>query len=99
MNLLAFPFNLNSLQPGVLSYVAQGSNAQKAQEIAAFWMTHKGERPIFNEYGVDDPTFHTFDESSFAADFASFYQSDIELSSVEILEAGNAITDINVEFE
>lgn len=99
MDILSFPFSFNPEQPGSLYHVEQGGDQHKAQEVAAFWLTHKGERPIYQDYGVHDPTFAGFDDSQFAADFATFYATKIPLVLIDIVQEGNAVTNINVEFE
>jgi hypothetical protein len=99
VDILSFPFSFNPQQPGYFYHVEQGSDGHKAQEVAAFWLTHKGERPIYQEYGVNDPTFAGFDDSQFSADFSTFYAAKIPLTSINITQAENAISEINVEFE
>lgn len=99
MNILSFPVSFNPLQPGAFNHVELGSDAHKAQEIAAFWLTNKGERPIYQDYGVNDPTFGESGDARFAADFAIFYGDKIMLTLIDIVQKENAIADINIEFE
>lgn len=98
MKVLAFPFRFNLLQPGTFARVEQGSDAHKAQEVQCFFLTHKGERPIYQEYGISDPTFNSFDESEAAATFATFYQT-IELNTITVNPRGDGTTAISVEFK
>ncbi len=99
MKILAFPFRFNPLQPGSFVKVEQGSNEQKAQEIASFVLTHKGERPLYQDYGIEDPSFQPFDETDMSANFAMFYpESDIELLAINITQANQSATQIEVQF-
>lgn len=99
MDVLAIPFEFNANNLGSFKKVEQGSDFHKAQEIAAFTLTHRGERPIFAEYGIDDPAFAEFDETEYAADFALFYNDKITLATVEIEEEGGGLVNISVSFE
>lgn len=98
MNVLAFPFNFDSANPGALNYVEQGLADHKAQEIKSFFLTHKKERPIYADYGMDDPAFARLDETEFASEFALFYQGKIELTEVQVLEEDNFVIKITVGF-
>lgn len=98
VKLLSQPFRLNPLQPGSLVYTDQGSDAQKGQEIATFLLTHKRERSIYQEFGIDDPSFNEFDETDVAANFATFY-STIELQSIEIAAAQAGVSDITIRYD
>lgn len=98
MKVLSHPFRFNPLQPGTIATVEQGTDAQKAQEISSFVLTHKGQRPIYQGYGIEDPTFNQFDSSEAAADFATFY-TNITLSSITITSVGASTTSISVVFD
>lgn len=76
----------------------QGTPAQKGQEISTFLLTHRNERPIYQEYGIDDPTFDEFNDSEFGASFSTFYQN-IVLESIVINHQGNGTSLISVVFE
>lgn len=99
MQILAHPFNFNESQPGSFAKLEQESNTHKAQEIAGFTLTHRGERPIYAEFGIDDPAFSDFDETEFAADFALFYNNRIQLVDVNVEEESGAVARISVTFE
>lgn len=99
MKVLAFPFNFDTANPGDLNYVDQGLPAHKAQEIQSFFLTHKKERPIYADYGMDDPAFARIDETEFSSEFALFYQGKIELTAIEVLEEDNFVIKITVGFE
>lgn len=98
MRVLAQPFRLDPLKPGELATVVQGDDAQKAQEIAGFLRTHKEERPIYQEFGISDPSFDIFDDSEIAADFAGFYET-IQLQTLEINEDNTGTVRVSVDFE
>ena len=99
MNVLAFPFSFNPQIPGQLNYTEQGGPTYKAQEIQAFFLTNKKERPIYADYGIDDPAFADFDETAFGADFGSFYGSeDIDIDSLQIEEQEGALAKITVGY-
>lgn len=99
VKLLALPFRFNQFQPGSFAKVEQGSDAQKAQEISSFILTHKRERPLYQDYGIDDPSFNLLDETELAADFAMFYgESDIELESIAVVAEQQGETKVSVKF-
>lgn len=97
MKVLAFPFRFDPSAPGKFVTVEQDGDEYRAQQIAAFVQTTRGERPIYQDFGTDDPTFRDFDDSAFAADFATFYP-DVPINSIEITRERGAIVDIVVEF-
>ena len=98
MDVLSFPFSFNPLQAGEFGRVPQGSDTQKAQELSSFFLTHKGERGIHPEFGIDDPTFSEFDDSQVAADFALFY-GDISINAISISGKNDGTRQIGVDFE
>lgn len=96
----ALPFRFNPLQPGTFKTTVQGSDEHKAQEIASFLLTHKGERPLYQEYGIEDPAFLPFDESKVAADFATFYEEgSIQLDKIDLRQRSHNELGITVRFE
>lgn len=99
VQILGLPFRFNPLQPGSFHKVEQGSDEQKAQEIASFTLTHKGERPLYQDYGVEDPTFQPFDETDLSANFSTFYEeSNIEITEITVTQIDQSQTQIEVQF-
>ncbi len=85
---------------GSFGKVQQDSDAHKAQQVAGFVKTELGERPVFREFGITDPTFDRFDSEGFTERFRLFYKSDkIKLTNIELAEQGGAVVEINIEFE
>lgn len=75
---LSFPFQFDTNNPGSLKLVEQESDSYKAQQLEAFLRTQKGERPIFKDFGVEDPSFAVVSDDyaenfDLMAEFASFY--------------------------
>lgn len=97
MNILSQPFRFNTQQSGSLAYIEQGTDAQKAQEIATFLQTERGERPIYQEFGIQDPSFSDFDDSEFGASFSTFY-GDIELEGIVIEQHGAGAVSVTVTY-
>ena len=80
--------------------VEQGSGAYKAQQVSGFVKTELGERPLFDQFGITDPTFDRFDAEGFTERFRLFYKSDnIKLTNIELAEQGGAVIEIDIEFE
>ena len=98
MKVLSHPFRFNPHQPGRFAQVDTSTDEWKDQQIQAFALTHKGERPIFADFGTLDPTFGDFDENAFGSEFSSFYPT-IALVDLSIVERGGATAEIVVEFE
>ena len=96
MSVLAFPFSISN---GHVETVEEASDKWKSQEVYAFIRTNKQERPLFPNYGTDDPTFDEFSAENFVGEFDEFYSGDIVLSEVEVVTEGNAVVQINVSFE
>lgn len=104
MRVLSYPFRFNPGQPDQFATVDQDSNDYKAQQVTAFMKTHSGERPIYQDFGVDDPTFggadgsRSFEDTSFASEFATFYD-DIILTKINVIASRGALEQIQIEFE
>ena len=96
MEVLSVPFRLHV--PGSFKKTEYGSDQYKAEQIAAFIRTHSGERLIYKDFGIDDPTFDDFDEADFASAFSDFYP-DIVIATIEVEEEKGAISNIRIEFE
>ena len=57
MKILSFPFSFNPSQSTQFNTYEAGEDDYKAQQVEAFMRTHKTVRPIFKDFGVEDPTF------------------------------------------
>jgi hypothetical protein len=96
-SVISFPLTIES---GTFGKVQQGSDAHKAQQVSSFVKTEVGERPLFDEFGISDPSFDRFDAEGFTERFQLFYKSDsIRLRNIEIAEQGGAVVQVNIEFE
>lgn len=97
-SVMSFPVKFEST--GGFAKVEQGSDAHKAQQVSGFVKTELGERPVFNEFGITDPTFDRFDAEGFTERFRLFYKStEIKLTNIELAEQGGAVIEIDIEFE
>ena len=103
MRVLSFPFRFNEGQPTSFVTTEYESNEYKAQQIEAFMKTHREERPIYADFGINDPTFTSakaisrFDDTSFISEFATFY-GNIILDRVTIVASEGALSKIEIEF-
>ena len=103
MRVLSFPFRFNSGQPSQFVTQDYNSTEYKAEQIEAFMKTHRGQRPIYADFGIDDPTFTgskaltDFDDTTFVSEFATFYDN-IELDTVTVVSYQGALAQIEIEF-
>ena len=96
-SVISFPFKLEN---GSFVKLDQGTDAYKAKQISGFMKTDLGERPLFEEFGINDPTFDRLDTEGFVSRFQQYYQStDVKLTNIEISELGGSVVEINIEFE
>ena len=96
---LSYPFRFDPTARG-FAHVSDDTDTYKAQQIAAYIRTGKGERPILSDFGIDDPLFHEFDSGEFYDGFSDYYPSDvIGIDDVEIAEESGRVTDIAVSFQ
>ena len=96
-SVISFPLTIRS---GTFGKVQQGSDAHKAEQVSGFVKTELGERPLFDQFGITDPSFDRFDTEGFTERFQLFYKSDnIRLTNIEIAEQGGAVVEVNIEFE
>lgn len=101
---LSHPFRFNPGAPNSFATVDDDSDRYKADQIQAFMRTHRGERPVLQDFGVDDPTFGSgvtvpsFDDTTFASEFATFYDN-IILTNVTVIGREGALSEIQIEFE
>jgi len=100
VKVLGLPFRFNPRLPGSFVTLEQGTNEQKAQEVASFILTHRGERPLYQEYGIEDPTFVPFDETDMSANFDTFYsESSIDITSIAVTQIDHSQAQVEVQFE
>jgi hypothetical protein len=97
MDVLSIPFRFQGLT-GRFKKTEYNSEEYKAQQITAFVKTHLGERPIYQDFGIEDPTFDDFDEGTFGSEFASFYDN-IELMDIVVIEKAGAVDQVDITFE
>lgn len=96
-SVISFPFQTEN---GSFVKVEQGSDIHKAQQVSGFVKTELGERPVFRDFGITDPTFDRFDAEGFTERFSLFYNSaDIKLTNIELAEQGGSVIEIDIEFE
>ena len=103
MKILSFPFRFNPSQPSSFSTYDDDEDDYKAQQIEAFMRTHKGRRPIYQDFGIEDPAFGSgnattgFEDTTFVSEFATFYDN-IDLARVNLVSAEGALSKIQIEF-
>lgn len=101
MRLLSFPFRLNPGQPAQLVTNEYLSSEYKAQQIEAFMLTQVGQRPVYSDFGIEDPTFGSgnanFDDTTFVSEFATFYDT-IVLDRVTVVGSEGTLSKIEIEF-
>lgn len=95
---MSYPFRVDTVNRR-FSVVPQGSDMYKAEQVKAFLRTSSDERPIFPTFGIDEPTFHTFDSGKFYDDFIDFYPSSIPIRDITLVEVNGALSNVVVEFE
>ena len=97
-SVISFPIKFES--NGSFAKVQQDSDRHKAQQVSGFVKTELGERPVFSQFGITDPTFDRFDIEGFTERFNLFYKSNrIKLTNIELAEQGGAVVEIDIEFE
>lgn len=96
---LSYPFRFDP-KTGAFASVYQDTDTYKAQQVAAFIRTQRGEREILTSFGMNDPTFHTFDTGEFYDSFSDFYtQDDIIINEISLSSSEGRITDVVVSFD
>lgn len=94
---ISFPFKVEN---GSFVKVEQGADAYKAQQVSGFVKTELGERPLFDQFGITDPSFDRFDAEGFTERFQLFYKpSNIKLNKINLSERGGVLVEIDIEFE
>ena len=95
---LSYPFRIDGSVGGFAS-VSDSSDTYKGQQINAFLRTSKGERPVFGDFGLDDPTFYEFDVSQFIDGFTDYYASEeIKITAVQTTDTAGVTPDIVISF-
>ena len=103
MRVLSFPFRFNPGQPSTFATYEFDSNEYKAQQVEAFMRTQRKHRPIFADFGINDPTFasgkiaDSFNDTTFVSEFATFY-GNIVLNKVNVTSGRGVLTAIEIEF-
>lgn len=95
---LSYPFSIDPTNRRA-NVVSSDTDTYKAQQIRAFLRTASGERKIFSTFGIDEPTFYTFDSGKFYDDFVDFYPPDsIRVDKINFVESNGALSSVIVEF-
>ena len=95
---LSYPFSMDNKNQRA-NVVLSGTDTYKAQQVKAFVRTETNERPIFADFGIEEPTFHTFDSGKFYDAFSDFYSADdIDILEIELINANVALIDIQIKF-
>lgn len=95
---LAYPFSIDS-NNNRANVVFSSTDTYKAQQIKAFLRTMSEERPMFPSFGIDEPTFYTFDTGVFYDAFVDFYAPDlIKINQIKLNEVDGALASVVVEF-
>jgi hypothetical protein len=95
---LSYPFRIDSVNRRA-EVVWSDTDTYKAEQVKGFIRTVSGERDIFPRFGIEEPTFATFDTGKFFDDFTEFYTADqIEIDKVTLTDSGGVLTDVLVEF-
>lgn len=95
MNVLATPFRFES--DGTCAKVVQGSDAHKAQRLAALVRTRPGELPLALAYGTPDPTFDTVSPGDIRAR-AAVYHPEINIKDVVLYMTPSGELAVEVAF-
>lgn len=96
MNVFSYPQRLNP--DGSFATVDQLSAAGKAEAIAAFIFTHRGERPLALGFGSQDPTFGWFEPGEVSSG-VSVYNPEISIDDVSPSVQDGSTSQILVSFE
>ena len=103
MKVLSFPFRFNPSQPTQFATYEDDEDDYKAQQIEAFMRTNRRRRPIFQDFGIEDPSFGAgkvvsgFEDTTFVSEFATFYDN-ITLTRVNMVGLEGALAQIQIEF-
>ncbi len=96
---LSYPFSVDNKNQRA-NVVLAGTDTYKAQQVKAFVRSETNERPIFPDFGIEEPTFNTFDSGKFYDAFSDFYSaSDIEILEIELINASGALRDVQIKFK
>jgi len=95
---LSYPFSIDPVNRRA-NVVNTDTDTYKAQQIKAFLRTSSGERPVFESFGIEEPTFHTFDSGRFYDDFIDFYPPEsIKIDKINFVQSNGALSSVIIEF-
>lgn len=96
---LSYPFHIDTVNRRA-NVVYSDTDTYKAQQVKAFLRTHREERSIMPQFGIEEPTFHVFDTGAFFDDFNKFYSAkDIKIEQITLSEVSGAVKDVTIEFK
>lgn len=95
MDVLQSPFRFN--QDGTAAKVVQGSDAHKAQQLAALVRTSTGTLPLAPTYGVSDLVFSDIDPTEIAAQITNFHP-DIKIDDIAVLQTSTGRDAVQISF-
>lgn len=103
MKILSHPFRFNPAEPTTFAKQEYGDDDYKAQQIEAFIRTNQGKRPIYQDFGTQDPAFNAggvstgYEDTLFVSDFSTFYDN-IVIDKVNLVGSEGALSKIQIEF-
>jgi hypothetical protein len=95
VDVLQSPFRFTS--DGTAAKVEQGSDAHKAQQLAALVRIVSGELPLAPDYGVGDLTFTEIDPSEIAAQVSNFHP-DIMIEDIVVYRTATGKDAVEISF-
>jgi hypothetical protein len=96
---LSYPFRMSNNNRRA-NVVLSGTDTYKAQQVKAFVRTETTERSIFPNFGIEEPTFNTFDSGQFYDSFSDFYTSDnIEIVEIGLVQSEGALVNVEISFK
>lgn len=96
---LSYPFRMSNNNRRA-EVVLTGTDTYKAQQVKAFVRTETTERSIFPNFGIEEPTFNTFDSGQFYDSFSDFYTSDnIDIVEIGLVQSEGALTNVEISFK
>ena len=96
---LSYPFRMNNKNRRA-EVVMTGTDTYKAQQVKAFVRTETTERSIFPNFGIEEPTFNTFDSGQFYDAFSDFYTTDdIEIMEIGLVQSEGALSNVEITFK
>tara|TARA_B100000902_G_scaffold26214_1_gene31532 strand:+ start:4269 stop:4574 length:306 start_codon:yes stop_codon:yes gene_type:complete len=96
---LSYPFRMSNNNRRA-DVVLTGTDTYKAQQVKAFVRTETTERSIFPNFGIEEPTFNTFDSGQFYDSFSDFYTTDnIDIVEIGLVQSEGALTNVEINFK